>query len=183
MNKTVKKERKFSQNEESSLSHMAISSTDLAQSHGTAFGIFFGSITLINLFSDFELFFGPSTISRNVHLTYQNWFREMTKIMISSQSHKSCRNYKSENGRTRISEYIRSGIRFHGGVSIPADRSHPLWALFPRLINDTTRSQDQCVKNGLKIGMKHIRQHLSQRKIGWANKIAVTTIKFAESCL
>jgi hypothetical protein len=35
----------------------------------------------------------------------------------------------------------------------------------------------------LTIGMKHIRQHLAQRKVVWVNKIVVTTIKFAESCL
>jgi hypothetical protein len=44
---------------------------------------------------------------------------EMTKITISNQSQKSYRKYKSENGRTRTSEYIRGGIRCHGGVSIP----------------------------------------------------------------
>jgi hypothetical protein len=37
--------------------------------------------------------------------------REMTKITISNQSHKSYRKYKSENGRIRTSEYIRGGIR------------------------------------------------------------------------
>jgi hypothetical protein len=46
-------------------------------------------------------------------------FHEMTKITNSYQSHKSYRKYKSENGRTRTSEYIRVGIRYHGGVSIP----------------------------------------------------------------
>jgi hypothetical protein len=35
----------------------------------------------------------------------------------------------------------------------------------------------------LTIGVKHIRQHVTQQKIVWANKIIVTTIKFAESCL
>jgi hypothetical protein len=44
---------------------------------------------------------------------------EMTNIMNSNQSHKSFRKYKSENGRTRASEYIRGGIRCHGRVSIP----------------------------------------------------------------
>jgi hypothetical protein len=43
----------------------------------------------------------------------------MTKITISNQSRKSKRKYKSENGSTRTSEYIRGGIRCHGGVSIP----------------------------------------------------------------
>jgi hypothetical protein len=46
-------------------------------------------------------------------------YSEMTKITISNQSHKSKRKYKSENGRTRTSKYIRGGIRCHGGVSIP----------------------------------------------------------------
>jgi hypothetical protein len=46
-------------------------------------------------------------------------YNEMTKITISNQSRKSKRIYKSENGRTRTSEYIRGGIRCHGGVSIP----------------------------------------------------------------
>jgi hypothetical protein len=46
-------------------------------------------------------------------------FDEMTKITNSIQSHKSYRKYKSEIGRTRTSEYIRGGIRYHGGVSIP----------------------------------------------------------------
>jgi hypothetical protein len=47
--------------------------------------------------------------------------QEMTKITISNQSRKSKRKYKSENGRTlwRTSEYIRGGIKCHGGVSIP----------------------------------------------------------------
>jgi hypothetical protein len=44
---------------------------------------------------------------------------EMTKITNINQSHKSYRKYKSENGRTRTSEYIRGGLRCHGGVSIP----------------------------------------------------------------
>jgi ribosomal protein S17E len=99
----------------------------------------------------------------------------MTKITISNQSHKSYRKYKSENGRTRTSEYIRSGIRCHGGVSIPC------WPVTPAVSPISTF--DQCVKNGLTIGMKHIRQHVAQRKVVWANKIVVTTIKFAESCL
>jgi hypothetical protein len=44
---------------------------------------------------------------------------EMTKMTISNHSHKSYRKYKSQNGCTRTSEYIRGGIRCHGGVSIP----------------------------------------------------------------
>jgi ribosomal 50S subunit-associated protein YjgA (DUF615 family) len=39
---------------------------------------------------------------------------EMTKITNSIQTHKSNRKYKSENGRTRTSEYIRGGMRCHG---------------------------------------------------------------------
>jgi hypothetical protein len=34
-----------------------------------------------------------------------------------------------------------------------------------------TSSQDQCVKNGLTIVMKHIRQHVDQRKVAWANSV------------
>jgi hypothetical protein len=45
--------------------------------------------------------------------------KERTKIMNSNQSLKSYRKYKSENGHTQTSEYIRGGIRCHGGVSIP----------------------------------------------------------------
>ena len=52
-------------------------------------------------------------------------FNEMKKITNSNLFHKSYRKYKSENGRTRTSEYIRGGIRCHGGVASPADRSHP----------------------------------------------------------
>jgi hypothetical protein len=52
-------------------------------------------------------------------------------ITTNIQFHKSCRKYKSENGRTRTSGYIRGGIRCHEGVSIPVDRSHPPWTLFP----------------------------------------------------
>jgi hypothetical protein len=86
----------------------------------------------------------------------------------------------------------RMGV--HGPLNIPEVGSgameHPLLtgdtrrdrAPFPRSINGTTRSQYQCVKNGLTIGMKHIRQHVAQRKAIWANKIIVTIIKFAESC-
>jgi hypothetical protein len=74
----------------------------------------------------------------------------------------------------------RGGIGCHGRVSIP-NWSHPLWALFPRSIHSTTCSQDQCVKNGLTIGMKHIRQHVAQWKVVWVNTIAVTTIKFAKA--
>jgi hypothetical protein len=68
-------------------------------------------------------------------------------------------------------------------LASPADRSHPPWYPFPDEINGTTHNKDQCVKNGLTIGMKHIRQHVAQRNVIWANKIVVATIKFAESCL
>jgi hypothetical protein len=44
---------------------------------------------------------------------------KITKITISKQSLKSYRKYKSENGCTRISEYIRGGIMYHRGVNIP----------------------------------------------------------------
>jgi hypothetical protein len=43
----------------------------------------------------------------------------MAIITNNIQSHKSNRKYKLENGRTRTSEYIKGGIRCHGGVSIP----------------------------------------------------------------
>jgi hypothetical protein len=51
----------------------------------------------------------------------KNWMQgdEMTKKMNSNQSHKFYRKYKSENGCTRTSEYIRGEIRCHWGVSIP----------------------------------------------------------------
>jgi hypothetical protein len=48
-------------------------------------------------------------------------FNEMKFIMNNNNLinlHKSCRKYKSENGRTRTSEYIKGGIRCLGGVSI-----------------------------------------------------------------
>jgi tRNA splicing ligase len=54
-----------------------------------------------------------------MHCRQNGWVNEMTKITISNQSSKSKRKYKSENGRTRTSEYIRGGIRCHGRVSIP----------------------------------------------------------------
>jgi hypothetical protein len=60
---------------------------------------------------------------------------EMTKITNSIQSHKSNRKYKSENGRTRTSEYIRGGIRGHGGVSIPCRSITPAVSPFSRLGN------------------------------------------------
>jgi hypothetical protein len=54
----------------------------------------------------------------------------MTKIANSNQSHKFSRKYKSENGRTRTSEYIRGGIRCQGGVSIPSRPVTPV-TIFP----------------------------------------------------
>jgi hypothetical protein len=52
------------------------------------------------------------------NILWTKW-NERTKITNSNQSHESYRKYKSENGRTWTSEFIRSGIRCHGGVSIP----------------------------------------------------------------
>jgi hypothetical protein len=52
---------------------------------------------------------------------------EMTTITNSIQSHKSIRKNKSENGRKQTSEYIRGGIRCHGGVSIPC------WSITPNV--------------------------------------------------
>jgi hypothetical protein len=54
---------------------------------------------------------------------YYRYNDEMTKITNRNQSHKSYRKYKSENGRTRTSEYIGGGIRCHEGVSL-VGRSH-----------------------------------------------------------
>jgi hypothetical protein len=58
------------------------------------------------------------TNSCKTQLFYSLQVSEMTKITNSNQSHNSYRKYKSENGRTRTSEYITGGIRCHGGVSI-----------------------------------------------------------------
>jgi hypothetical protein len=58
---------------------------------------------------------------------------EMTKITNSIQSHKSYRKNKSENGCTRASEYIRGGIRCHGGVSIHCRSITPAVSPFSRL--------------------------------------------------
>jgi hypothetical protein len=43
----------------------------------------------------------------------------MTKIAICNQSRKYYMKYKTENGCTRTSEYIRDRIRCHGEVSVP----------------------------------------------------------------
>ena len=45
-------------------------------------------------------------------------------------------------------------------------------SIFPNEVNGTNRSQNQS-KNGLTFGMKHIRQHVAQRKVVWTNKIVV----------
>ena len=49
---------------------------------------------------------------RNAVLYEEVVLYEMTKITNSNQFQKSYRKYKSENGRTRTSEYIRGGIRY-----------------------------------------------------------------------
>ena len=68
------------------------------------------------------------------------WLSEMTKITNSNLSHKSYRKYKSENGRTRTSEYIRGGIRCHGGVSIPC------WPVAPAVSPvSKNHESNQCV--------------------------------------
>jgi hypothetical protein len=65
---------------------------------------------------------------------YELYFTcEMTKITNSIQSHKSKMKYKSENGRTRTSAYIRDEIKSHGGVSIPCRSITPAVSPFPRL--------------------------------------------------
>jgi hypothetical protein len=110
-----------------------------------------------------------------MHVHIQNILKyEMTKITNSNQSHKPYKKFKSENGRIRTFESIRDGIRCHGGVRIPCRPVTPAVSPISRL-----GSQDQCVKNGL----RHIRQHVAQQKVLWANTIIVTTVKFEESCL
>jgi hypothetical protein len=52
------------------------------------------------------------------------YFDEMTKITNSIQSHKSFRKNKSENGRTRTSEYINGEIGCHGGNKHPLSIVH-----------------------------------------------------------
>jgi hypothetical protein len=109
-----------------------------------------------------------------------NPFSEMTKIANSIQSHTSYRIYKSENGRTGTSEYIRGGIWCHGGVS------NPCWSITPAVIPFSRlgkRYVKISVKNGLTIVMKYIRQHVAQRRVIWVNKIVVMTIKCVESCM
>jgi hypothetical protein len=46
-------------------------------------------------------------------------------------------------------------------LSILAIKYIQFKAVFPDQVNGTNRSQDQCVKNGLTIGMKRIRQHMA----------------------
>jgi hypothetical protein len=53
----------------------------------------------------------PTKIAATKQILLPRSFDEMTKITNSNQSHMSQRKYKSENGRTRTSEYIRGGIR------------------------------------------------------------------------
>jgi hypothetical protein len=55
------------------------------------------------------------------------------KITNSNQFHKSYRKYKSDNGRTRTSEYIRRGIMCHGGVSMPCRSITPAVSPISRL--------------------------------------------------
>jgi hypothetical protein len=57
----------------------------------------------------------------------------MTKITNSNQSHRSDRKYKSDNGRTWTSEYIRGGIRCLGRVSIPCRPVTPAVSSISRL--------------------------------------------------
>jgi hypothetical protein len=82
---------------------------------------------------------------------------EMTKITISNQSHKSYRKYKSENGHTRTSEYIRGEIRCHGGVSIPC------WPVTPAVspISTFDERHDPCYI------VAFPPSHLSPRKNGY----------------
>jgi hypothetical protein len=68
-------------------------------------------------------------------VTFYHHLHEITKITNSIQSNKSYRKYmyKSENGRTRTAEYIRGGIRCHGGVSIPSRSITPAVSPFSRI--------------------------------------------------
>jgi hypothetical protein len=59
------------------------------------------------------------SMRRSLFCVESSFKSRQNKITIRNRSHKSYRKYKSENGRTRTSEYIRGGIRCHGGVSIP----------------------------------------------------------------
>jgi hypothetical protein len=79
-----------------------------------------------------------------MHLYIQNILKyEMTKITNSNQSHKPYRKFKSENGRIWTFEFIRGGIKCHGGVCIPCRPVTPTVSPISRL-----GSQDQSVKNG-----------------------------------
>jgi hypothetical protein len=108
----------------------------------------------------------------------------MTKLTNINQSHKTYRKHKSENGRTRTSEYIRGGITCLGGVSIPCRRFTTGVSPISRLIKRYEPLSNSVCLERLMIGMKHIRQHVAHRKIVWINKTIVTIDdKFAEFCL
>jgi hypothetical protein len=98
------------------------------------------------------------------------------------QFHKPNRRYKSKNGRTWTSEYIRCWIRCPRGASIL--RRPPTSTLSPtsRLGKQHDPQSRPVRKNGFTIGMKHISQHVAQRKVVWVNEIVVTTMKSAERC-
>jgi hypothetical protein len=103
--------------------------------------------------------------------------------MNSIQWHKSYRKYKSENGRTQTYEYIRGGIRYHGGVSITCRSITPAVIPIYRLGKRYEPVVKISVKNSLTIAIKHVRQHVAQRKVVWVNKIFVTTRKYEKICL
>jgi hypothetical protein len=96
----------------------------------------------------------------NTH--WENLFNKMAYITNSHQFHKSHRKYKSEKGvNTDLWIYQRWD-------QVPRKCKHPLLTghtrrepYIPDLVYGINRSQNQCVKNGLSIVMKHIRQHLS----------------------
>ena len=70
----------------------------------------------------------------------------MKKIITNSnQSQKSYWKYKSENGRTWTSEYIRCGIRCHGEVSIPCRPIYPSVFKKPEVVNELHRLHDNFV--------------------------------------
>jgi hypothetical protein len=82
------------------------------------------------------------------------------QIMNSHQSHKTRRKYTSWN-KHRPLDISEVGAGALEKKASPVDRSHTPRALIPTQVNGTNRSQDQCIKNGLTIGMKHTRQHFA----------------------
>jgi hypothetical protein len=82
--------------------------------------------------------------------------------------------------QTRTSGFTKGESRCLRGASIPVNRSHLSWVLLSDQVNG---NQDQCVKKGLTIGMKHIRKHFASSNVLLANYIFITTVKYAEGKL